>query len=130
MSRENVENTRLGFEHFSRTGDVLDEIYHPDVVLDTWPDRSIALSGGVYVHHGVEAMRAFLTDWRETWDDWELAVEDKVVCVMRQRGRSRAGGVPVDMKFVLLITFRDGKQFRVEVYANPDEGLEAAGLED
>lgn len=81
-------------------------------------------------------MRAFLTDWRETWDDWELAVEelhdagDKVVCVMRQRGRSRAGGVPVDMKFVLLITFRDGKQFRVEVYANPDEGLEAAGLED
>jgi hypothetical protein len=40
MSQENVEITRRGFEHFIRTGDVLVEVYHPEVVMDTWADRS------------------------------------------------------------------------------------------
>jgi hypothetical protein len=50
----------------------------------------------VYVHHGVEAMRSFLSDWLETWDEWELEVGelhdagDKVVTVLRQRERSKA----------------------------------------
>jgi ketosteroid isomerase-like protein len=132
MSQENVEITRRGFEHFIRTGDVLVEVYDPEVVMDTWADRSAKPSGGVYVHHGVEAMRAFLTDWVETWDDWEFEVEElhdagnKVVSVVRQRGRSKASGVPVDMKFAFVITFRDGKQLRVDVYFDRAEALEAA----
>jgi len=72
--------------------------------------------------------------WWEAWEDWELEVEklidaDKMVlAIVRQRGRSKATGLPVDMHFAMLWTFRNGKQFRMRMYASPDEGLAAAGL--
>jgi ketosteroid isomerase-like protein len=133
MSHENVEIARQGYEHFLASGDLLEEIFTPDYVLDMstfrgWPERQH--------YHGVEGFRAFLADWLEPWDDFELEVEeyhdagDKVVTVLRQRGSSRAGGVSVDMHFAHVITFRDGKQARIQMYANRDEAFEAAGLRE
>jgi ketosteroid isomerase-like protein len=75
-------------------------------------------------------------DWLEPWDDFELEVEeyhdagDKVVTVLRQRGSSKTRGVSVDMDFAHVITFRDGKQARIQMYANRDEAFEAAGLSE
>jgi ketosteroid isomerase-like protein len=36
--------------------------------------------------------------------------------------------MPVDMDLAQVWTIRDGKEFRMEMYANPEEALEAAGL--
>jgi ketosteroid isomerase-like protein len=78
--------------------------------------------------------REFLRDWLEAWDDWELAVEslhdggDRVVAIVRQRGRSKTTGLPIDMTFAQVFTVREGKQVRMEMYADPSEGLDAAGL--
>jgi ketosteroid isomerase-like protein len=65
-------------------------------------------------------------------DDWELEVEDYIDAGERRRhrhptGRSKATGVPVDMRFAPVWTFRDGQAIRMQMYANPDEALEAAG---
>ena len=131
MSQENVEIVRRRYEHLAATGDPFTETTAPDFVWDMskfrgWPEQQ--------AYEGVEEARGFLRNWLETWDDWELEVEalhdagDKVVAIMRQRGRSKASGLPVDMAFGQVWTIRDGKLARMEMYADPGEALEAAGL--
>jgi ketosteroid isomerase-like protein len=131
MSRENVELVRRGYEHFTRTGNFLEEAVHPDFVWDMstfrdWPERR--------AYAGLEGAREFMHDWLEAWEDWALEVEelldaDKgVVAIVHQPGRSKATGLPVDMNFAMFWTFRGGKSVRMQMYAHPDEALEAAGL--
>jgi ketosteroid isomerase-like protein len=133
MSQENLEVARRGYEHVIATQEVLDEDYHPDYVLDMsgfrgWPERQ--------TYRGVDGLRAFIADWLEPWDEFEFEVEelrdagDKVVAVARQQGLSKATGVPVDMRLAHVITYHDGKAIRTQMYASPQEGLEAAGLSE
>jgi len=94
-----------------------------------WPEQQ--------TYRGIEGLRAFIAAWLEPFDDFEFEVEevrdaggDKVLAVIRQGGRSKVGGVPVEMHFAQVMTYRDGKQARVEMYATPAEGLEAAGMSE
>jgi hypothetical protein len=41
-----------------------------------------------------------------------------------------ATGLPVDMSFGQVFTLRHGRQVRMEMYASPEEALEAAGLSE
>jgi ketosteroid isomerase-like protein len=131
MSRENVEIIRRAFEHFQATGDFLVEVTDPDFVWDMsnfrgWPEDQI--------YEGLEGARRFTREWVEAWDDWQVNTEsfhdggDKVVVIARQQGSAKSTGAPVDMTFAQVFTMRDGKQVRMEMYADPAEGLEAAGL--
>jgi ketosteroid isomerase-like protein len=134
VSRENVEIVRRGYAHRQDRGDFLVEILAPDYVWDMshfrgWPEQQ------TYV--GIEEARRFIRDWTAAFDDWEIDVVavhdaggDKVVGVLRQRGRSKATGLPVDMLYAQVFTLRDGKQTRMEMYADPDEALKAVGLEE
>ena len=133
MSQENVEIVRRGFEHFQATGDFLLEVLDPEFVWDMstfrgWPEEQR--------YAGIEATRRFFRDWLEAWNDWELEVEslhdagDKVVAIVRQQGRARETGMPIDMTFAQVLTVRNGKQVRMEMYADPSEALEAAGLSE
>lgn len=131
MSRENVEIVRIGYEQFAITGRFEADLLAPDFVwdmahFDGWPEQA--------VYAGVEGARRFLADWSDAWDDWRMDVEalhdagDRVVAVLHQRGRSKAAGMLVDMRFAQVWTFRDGKQTRMDTYSDPAEALEAAGL--
>ena len=133
MSAENVETVRRGYEHSIATGDFLEGIVHPDFVWDMsafrgWPERP--------TYAGLKGAREFMADWREPWEDWELEVDElldageRVVAIVRQRGRSKATGLPVDMRFAMVWTFRDGKQAWMQAYASRDEALEAVGLRE
>jgi ketosteroid isomerase-like protein len=133
MSQQNVEIIRRGYEYWSTTGELLPENVHADFVWDMstfrgWPEQQSYL--------GIEGTRQFLAEWDDAWDDWEVEVEDyidageRVVAIVRQRGRSKATGVPVDMHFAQVWTIRDGQQIRMQMYASPDEALEAAGLSE
>ena len=53
---------------------------------------------------------------------------DKVVGVLRQRGRSKTTGLPVDMLYGQVFTISDCKQTPMEMYADPDEALKAVEL--
>ena len=99
MSRENVDNLRRNYEHFIATGEFSGE-FAPDFVWDmstfrNWPERQ--------TYEGIEGARQFLAEWLEAWDDWELELEElrdadeSVVAIVRQRGRSKATGLLVDM---------------------------------
>ena len=78
----------------------------------------------------------FNAEWADAWDDWELEAEDyidageRVVVIVNQRGRSKATGIPVDMRFAQVWSFRDGEAIRMQMYASVDEALEAVGLSE
>jgi ketosteroid isomerase-like protein len=133
MSRDNVEVVRRGYERFLSTGEIPDGDFHPDFVWDMstfrgWPER--------HVYPGVEGARQFNAEWANAWDEWEVEIEDyidagdEIVVILRQRGRSKASGVPVDMRFAQVWTLKDGKQIRMRMYASPEEALEATGLSE
>ena len=129
MSHENVEIMRRGYRHFLATREIR---AHADLVWDVsrlgWPDQQI--------YHGVEGAMQFNAEWADAWDGWELEVEDyldageRVVVIINQRGRSKATGIPVDMRFAQVWTLRDGLAIRMQMYASPDEALEAVGLSE
>jgi ketosteroid isomerase-like protein len=48
--------------------------------------------------------------------------------MLRQRGRSKATGMPVDMSLAQVWTMRDGKQTRMDTYSDRAEALEDVGL--
>jgi ketosteroid isomerase-like protein len=131
MSRENLEMVQRGYAHFGATGELLEENVAPDFVWDMskftgWPEQQ--------TYEGIEGARAFLRDWGDAWDDWKLDVEafhdadDKIVAIVHQHARSKTTGLPVDMTFGQVWSMREGKQARMEMYADPAEALEAAGL--
>lgn len=134
MSQENVEVVRDAYERFAATGRFDAESARPDFVWDMsnfvgWPEQQI--------YEGVAGAEAFLQEWTAVWDDWELEVADlhdaggdKVVAILRQRGRSKAAGMPVDMSFAQVWTLEDGAHTRMEMYSDPTEALKAAGLQE
>jgi len=87
--------------------------------------------------HGRVAMRAYLRDWIDTFDDFrsepvELidAGEDKVIAVTRISGRAKLSGVETDLTYAAIYTIRDGKIARGCEYWTQEQALEAAGLSE
>ena len=132
MSEENVELVRAGYERYLTSGE-LGRDYTDDFVWDVsnlhWP--------GQQVYEGADGAQTFLREWAEPWEDWELEVHalrdagDRVVALMYQRGRSKSTGMPVEMSFAQVWTLRaDGKRTRMDMYSDPAEALEAAGVSE
>jgi ketosteroid isomerase-like protein len=128
---DNLAIVRDGYERFRATGRFVAELTAPEFVWDMsnfhgWPEEQL--------YAGVEGVEAFLREWTAPWEDWELHVEEllasgeKVVALVRQHGRSRSGGVEVDMSFAQIWTVHEGKQTRMEMYSDPAEALAAVGL--
>jgi ketosteroid isomerase-like protein len=131
MSLQNVEIVREGYERFRIEGRFVAELVTPDFVWDMsnfrgWPEQQ--------VYEGPEEAQRFIEEWGGAWDDWELEVDtlhdagEKVVALIRQRGRSKATGLPVEMTFAQVWTLSDGRQTRMDMYSDQSEALEAAGL--
>jgi ketosteroid isomerase-like protein len=131
MSQEDVDEVRRGYELFTQTGRFDALTATEDFVWDMshftgWPEQQL--------YEGRDGAQSFLDEWVAAWDDWQLDLEElhdagaKVVAVMRQRGRSKTTGMPVDMSFAQVWTMRDGKRARMEMYSDPNEALRAVGL--
>ena len=85
------------------------------------------------VRHGPHAVTEFFRDWIAQWEepdtDWrfEQTGPDTVLALVTTRGRGRASGVPVEVSYAQVWTFRDGEPQRMVLYGDPDKGREAAG---
>jgi ketosteroid isomerase-like protein len=132
MSAEYVELTRRGYLEFAEGLPLTEDDATDDFAWDMsnfsgWMEQP--------VYDGVPGMQAFLADWTAAWDDWRLDLQelhdagDKVVAVLLQRGRSKLTGMPLEMTFAQVWTFRDGLRARMEMYSDVAEAMRAAGLE-
>jgi ketosteroid isomerase-like protein len=86
------------------------------------------------VRHGADSVIEFFREWVEPWEelelDWEIqeAGPDKALAVIDMRGRGRGSGVPAEMRFFQLWSFRDRRAVRMEMFWDLLEARRAAGL--
>ena len=128
MSQENVEIVRRAIEAVLRQPkpdwDIIRVLYHPDHELVSM----------------VEGGRGY-RDWRasidETWQRWEGKLErvrsidrDRVLVDCMFTGISKLGGVPVEEATTTIVTVREGKIARSEVFLSHEEALAVAGLSE
>jgi ketosteroid isomerase-like protein len=137
MSQENVELARRGYETLNvayKTGnfqDAFERFCDPDIVLT--PSGILPESSQM---HGHEGMVRFATLQTEAFDDFWVEPQafidagDRVVVPVRFGGRAHHSGLDVAFEVVHVLTARDGKWTRIDMYASKAQALEAVGLSE
>ena len=132
MSQENVEIVRRGIDAWNR-GDRAEALayYAPEA---EWHTSGEFADQGVYrCHAGIERL------WAELDEDIEelnisvsdlRAVGDKVLVAGTMRGRGKQSKAGFQQPWWYVATLRDRLTVRVEVYLDPKEAFEAAGLSE
>jgi ketosteroid isomerase-like protein len=83
---------------------------------------------------GTRGVVAWLADFAESWNSYELDVErfvdagDRVVTLVRIHAEGAVSGVEVERGDAIVSTFRDGQVARIDYFNSHAEGLNAAGL--
>jgi ketosteroid isomerase-like protein len=136
MSRENMEIVREGYAAFNRGGPeaMIGKYWAEDLV---WDVTTIGFPGpGVY--RGLDEVRAFFADWFGVFgfDEWYAEVDrliehgDQVVAFVRQRGRGGASATPAEMEMTQILTLKEGRIIRIQVYLDRQQALEAVGMSE
>jgi ketosteroid isomerase-like protein len=88
----------------------------------------------VQAHSGLEGARRFWLDWFEPWATYRSTVDDvidageRVVVLLRDRGRRRDMDAEVELIGAAIWTIKDGKVARIEHHSDRARALQAAGL--
>jgi ketosteroid isomerase-like protein len=134
MSEENVELTRRMIGMLNRRDvDALLALLSPDVVWEENPD----IPGLREVYRG----RGEVRDWAEEvlevagrahaeFEEITELSDDRVFAEVVLAGRGKGSGVPVELRFWMVLSFADGKIARRQVSWTRDQALEAAGLRE
>ncbi len=102
------------------------DIWDPDVEMDTFG------MGEPMRASGRDAVAATLADWLSAWER-PLVIEldelvqrgDRILALMRWRGRGRGSGVQMEAPGAHLWTFRDGLIVGFDVYRDRDDARAA-----
>jgi ketosteroid isomerase-like protein len=138
MSQENVEVVRRLYSLLTDRGawrrreydDVFLEYCSADYELippPAYPDAAKA-------YRGLEGVHQWERLIDEIWIDWDFEAErffdagDQVAVFVRTSGTARQSGAPVEISVAHILTLKDGRVTRTEVFLNRQEALEAVGL--
>lgn len=132
MSQRNIETFRRTIDAFNE-GDMnaLESVLTEESEWD-W-SRSIGPDNAVY--RGPEEITRFWREFVGGFEDIRIEIEDvideddRLVAAMRSVMRGR-GGIEVEARNAWLITLRDAKLVRLEMFQTKPEALEAAGLSE
>ena len=129
MSSESVEVVHRQFAAFADGGlDAAADFWHPDI---EW--RAVeGAADDVGPIRGRAALRRYYQDWVDTIDDLRAELEEvlaeegeRVAVTMRNSGRGRASGVPIEGRYHLACTVRDGLIVSGREYATRGEAIAA-----
>ena len=106
--------------------------FDPYVVADV--SRTDEIDSAFY---GPQAITEFFRRFAGTFEDYRWEIErltdlgsGAVLAVLRETGRGKGSGVPVDRPLATLYTVIDGKIARITTFHTEREALEAAGLSE
>ena len=133
MAQEHVEIVRREYAAFAaRDWAALADLCHPDIEYETLKTAP-GVSG---CYRGLQEITEFFDSWSDLYAEFRVeAVEivdagDQVVTVERQQARGLKGSDAdswVQDSFACLISFKDGRIWRVEEFPTLEQALEAAG---
>ena len=133
MSEENVDVVRRLYDASARRDDETPfELYAEDIVWDVSNSRRATLMHSVY--HGHEGVRQSWRDGLSAFGEIDFEVKelidagDQVLAVIRERAVGRASGVPVETTHLAVLTLSGGKVIQVQMFDDPQQAREAAGL--
>jgi ketosteroid isomerase-like protein len=132
---QNVEIVREVMALVRRTGTGepeprLFELLAPEVKLDM---SRRTFNPDVYEGH--DGLRRFKRERDEVWEEFLVTSErmvdagESVVVIESLRGRGRGSGVETRSRSASVWTMRDGQVIRMATYRDPQEALDAVGLE-
>jgi ketosteroid isomerase-like protein len=131
MSEENVEIVRRAFETFAQEGpEAMVDFWDPEIEL--WMPSGLVQAGGTYRGH--RAVLDWMKEWAEAWEEIDYTPEefteagDNVLVSVLYNARGKESGVRTEARFWYLLTLRNGKTVRWELYPERAQALEAAGL--
>ena len=87
------------------------------------------------VYEGHDGLRRFKRERDEVWEEFLVTPErmvdagESVVVVESLRGRGRGSGVETTSRSASVWTMRDGQVIHMATYRDPQEALDAVGLE-
>ena len=136
MSQENVEIVRQEYAAYeARDWVALAEVWHPDVeyeTLETDPDS------GTY--RGLKRITKLFDSLAAPFDEFDVHPDEvldlganQLLVVERAAGRGLKGSDAeawIEQVWFRLITFKDGRIWRVKEFASRNEALEAVGLSE
>jgi ketosteroid isomerase-like protein len=138
MSAENVEFVRRAYAATNRMltrrevdRALIEELWTPDCVL-----RPAGILPESSEMHGHDGIAKFIGNQMEAFDELQVETRefidarDRVVVPIRFGGKARYTGMDVAFDVVHVVTVRDGKVARTDMYRERDEALEAVGLSD
>jgi ketosteroid isomerase-like protein len=155
VSQENVEVVRRiypgpvdlvatvgGPEGFEATRVAFEPLVHPDFETVTVPGQ-VPLSGAGAenpsrpIFYGVDGFVSAFRDWLSAWESWVVTATDfidvdetRVLVMIDVRARSKTHQVEMPIEGANLMTLRDGKLARLELFIDRDQALQAAGLSE
>ena len=123
--REAVDVARAGWDAYF-AGDIEGVIAMMFAEIETdltrfegWPEDP--------VYYGHDGFRRFITEWLAGWDRYEAGLHELVEtspgCIFTiswQRGYGSGSQVPVEMNLAEIITIRDSRLARLELWSDVD----------
>jgi ketosteroid isomerase-like protein len=130
VSQENVELVHQCFAAYDEGGlDALAEFWHPEI---SW--RAVeGYLDDVGVMRGKDALRAYVQDWLDTFDETRTEIEEltdageQVVAAVRGIGRMRGSDAEVDIRYGIVFWIRDRKIVQGREYATGKEASQPPG---
>jgi ketosteroid isomerase-like protein len=132
MSQENVEIVRRGIDAWNR-GD-RDEWLAGFAPEAEWHTTGLFADEGVY--RGCAGLERLWAELREDIEELSTSVSeiraigDRVFVAATATGRGKRSRAGFEELAWFVMTLRDGLVVRLETYLDPEQALEAAGLEE
>jgi uncharacterized protein len=132
MSQENVELVKHCYDLFSK-GDLEGMLAYLDDDIEI---NEGSLMPGAGSYHGHDGFLLAIEHWAGEFEDFRVEIErlieaqDNVIALVRQWGRGRQSGVPVEIQVANVIGVKDGKLVQWSMYTVLADALEAVGLEE
>jgi ketosteroid isomerase-like protein len=132
MSQENVDAFRGVIEAINERGPEAGILFDAEIEFredPEFPDAQVYRGRDEVVRNFREFTASF-EYYRFEIEDLRDAGGDKVIAVLREQARGKASGLEVDRQSGWVATFRDGKVLSFEIYLDPADALDAAGLRE
>ena len=128
MTEANVDTLRRGYEALNR-GDLTEVMALIDENL-VWDGGDLS-PDGQSPSPGRASFEAFVRSWIDAFDDFRIEprevieLEPFLLAVVRQSGRGRASGAPIEIEIAHLWTIEDGRAIRLESHRTRQAALDA-----